>query len=170
MSRYLLQDLIRVREHRENKASEAVMLARRAVADAEKVVAERTKEHAQFREWRIKEEERLIQSIMRKAVKIGDITDLRLEIASLHEREMALLDQIHKAEGDLDRARKALEEARVAHRKALQDLEKLIEHRSLWKVEQDLEAERLADLELEDFQGPKKDRQLNPERTSYELN
>jgi type III secretion protein O len=170
MSRYILQDLVRVREHRENKASEAVTLARRVVLEAEKNLAERKKEHADYIEWRIKEEERLIQSIMRKAVKIGDITDLRLEIAALHEREMALLDQVHKAEGEVDRAKEALEQARLAYKKALTELEKLIEHRTLWRREQDLEAERLAELEMEDFQGPKKGSQLNPEGTPYELN
>ena len=45
-----------------------------------------------------------------------------------------------------------------------------LEHRALWSREQDLEAERLADLEMEDFQGPKKGSQLNPEGTPYELN
>lgn len=169
MSRYLLQDLIFVREHREDKASKAVTLARRAVQEAEQLVTERKKELADYHAWRLREEERLIQSIMRKPVKLGDITDMKLEIAQLREQEMALQDQLHKAEGELDRAREALEQARAAHRKATQDLEKLVEHRALWKREQELEIERLADLEMEDFQGPKKNHSI-PEGTPYELN
>lgn len=169
MSRYLLQDLIFVREHREDKASKAVTVASRLVQEAEKALEQKKKEHADYHAWRLTEEERLIQSIMRKPVKVGDITDLRLEISLMREREMALLDQVNKAEGELDRARLALEEAKAVHRKATQDLEKLVEHRTQWQAEQRLDAERLEDLEMEDFHG-RSATNLNPEGSSYELN
>lgn len=169
MARYPLHDMVFVREHREDKASKAVTAARRVVAEAERNVQERQKDLEQYNAWRVAEEERLLQSIMRKPVKLGDITDMRLEISSMRERELALIDQLRKAEGELDRAREDLENARLAHKKAAQDLEKLTEHRALWRREQDLQAERLADLELEDFSGPK-NHDLHPQDASYELN
>jgi type III secretion protein O len=171
MARYFLQDLIFVREHREDKASKAVTLARRVVLEAEQNLAEKQKTLADFSKWRVAEEERLIQSIMRKPVKLGDITDMRLEISAMRERELDYADQVHKAEGELDRARAALEEAKAAYRKATQELEKLVEHRTLWQHEENLELERLADLEMEDFIGPKNtDITLHAEDTRYELN
>lgn len=169
MARYPLHDMVFVREHREDKASKAVTAARRVVVEAEQNVLQKQKELEEYSRWRVAEEERLIMSIMRKPVKLGDITDMRLEISSMRERELALTDQLRKAEGELDRAREELEAARLAHKKATQDLEKLTEHRKLWRHEQDLEAERLADLELEDFSGPK-NHHLHPEDASYELN
>ena len=171
MLRYPLQDMVFVREHREDKASKAVTRARRAVVEAEENLEARQKTLADFTQWRIPEEERLIQSIMRKPVKLGDITDLRLEISAMRERELDFMDQVHKAQGELDRARAELENARQAYKKATQDLEKLIEHRAAWKVEQNREAERQADLELEDFIGPQNsDLGMHPENTRYELN
>jgi flagellar biosynthesis chaperone FliJ len=169
MIRYPLQDMVFVREHREEKASVAVQTARRVVREAERALAEKEQALAEFSAWRIAEEERLIQSIMRRPVKLGDINDMRLEIATLRERELDYIDQVRKAEGELDRAREALEKARQAHRQAQQDLEKLIEHRTEWQRDQQEESERLADLELEDFIGPK-DTDLTPQTFAYELN
>ncbi|HSJ01072.1 MAG: type III secretion protein [Verrucomicrobium sp.] len=156
MARYLLQDLIFVREHREDKASKAVTMARRVVVEAEQLVARREKELEDYKVWRQEEEIRKLDSIMLKPVKLGDITDMRLEIAGMREKELDFIDLLRKAEGDLDKAREALEVARKAHIKATQELEKLVEHRELWRQEQSLEEERLADLELEDFISPKK--------------
>ncbi len=169
MARYLLQDLVFLRENREDKASKAVTLARRVVLEAEQNVAARQKTLDDYTKWRVVEEERLIQSIMRKPVKLGDITDMRLEISAMRERELDYIDQVRKAEGELDRAREELEKAKQAYKKATQELQKLVEHRELWQQEQNLELERLADLELEDFTGPINN-DLHPEDASYELN
>jgi hypothetical protein len=156
MAAYLLQDLVFVREHREEKAGKAVSMARRVVVEAEQLVARREKELEDFKVWRAAEETRLMDSIMLKPVKLGDISDMRLEIAGMREKELDYMDLLRKAEGDLDKAREALEAARRAHIKATQELEKLVEHRQLWQREQALEEERQADLELEDFISPKK--------------
>ena len=170
MSRYPLQDMVFVRTHREDKASKAVTAARRAVLEAEQFLAAKQKELQDYSAWRVAEEERLISSIMRRPVKLGDITDMRLEISAMRERELDYMDQVHKAEGEVDRAKEALEQAKQAYKKATQDLEKLVEHRVAWQHEQNLETERLADLELEDFVGPKPEFELLPENDRYELN
>lgn len=151
MARYFLQDLVFVREHREDKASKAVSIARRLVAKAEQLVAQRKKELEDYKVWRVEEEARMIQKIMRQKVKLGDITDLRLEITAMREKEFDYMDQLRKAEGELDLAKENLEKARLAHKKATQELEKLLEHRELWRREEYFEQERLADLESEDF-------------------
>jgi len=151
MARYFLQDLVFVREHREDKASKAVNAARRVVAEAEQLVQQRKKELEEYKVWRVQEEARLIEKIMRQKVKLGDITDLRLEIIGMREKEFDFMDQLRKAEAELDQAKENLEKARLAHKTATQELEKLIEHRELWKQEEYFEQERMADLESEDF-------------------
>lgn len=170
--RYPLQDMVFVREHRQDKASKALNAARRVVKEAEKHLAEREKELADYTKFRVAEEERLMQSIMRKPVKLGDITDIRLDISNMRERELDFVDQVRKAEGELDRANEELVKAQQAYKKATQDTEKLVEHKISWLREQDLELERLADLELEDFIGPKPDRDNEPQQENalYELN
>ena len=151
MARYFLQDLVFVREHREDKASKAVNIARRLVAEAEQLVQQGKKELEDYKVWRVEEEARMIQKIMRQKVKLGDITDLRLEISAMREKEFDYMDQLRKAEAELDKAKENLEQARLAHKKATQELEKLLEHRELWRQEEYFEQERLADLESEDF-------------------
>lgn len=168
MSAYLLQDLIRVREHREDKASKAVTAAMRAVKEANEQLEARQKELKDYHIWRLQEEERLMDSIMKKPVRLGEITDLKAEIGFLREKEMAYKDAVTQAEAELDRARKALEEAKMVHKKAQQDLEKLLEHREAWKEEQSLEEERLSDLELEDFRS-KPTLDLTPDPQVYEV-
>ena len=170
--RYPLQDMVFVREHRQDKASKALNAARRVVLEAEKHLEERRKALEEYTAYRIAEEERLMQSIMRKPVKLGDITDIRLDISTMRERELDYVDQVHKAEGELDRAKEELQKAQAAYKKATQDTEKLVEHKISWQREQDLEAERLADLELEDFIGPKSEDNHEPqlEHSRYELN
>lgn len=151
---YLLQDLVRVRELREDRASKALTVARRRTREAEQALEDRRRELAEYREWRLQEEERLVQSIMLKKVKLGEITDLRLEIIGLRERELEFTDRVHRAEADLTKAREEEEAARQAHKKATQELEKLLGHREEWEQEQSREAERAADLELEEFTMP----------------
>ena len=172
MSRYPLQDMVFVREHRQDKASKALNAARRVVLEAEQNLSEKERAQEEYSQFRVAEEERMMQSIMRRPVKLGDITDIRLEIATMRERELDFIDQVRKAEGELDRAREDLENARLAYKKATQDTEKLVEHRVSWQHEQDLEAERLADLELEDFIGPKADNEFESptHQSRYELN
>lgn len=170
--RYPLQDMVFVREHRQDKASKALNASRRVVKEAEQHLAGCEKKLADYAKFRVAEEERLMQSIMHKPVKLGDITDIRLDISNMRERELDFVDQVRKAEGELDRAREEMVNAQQAYKKATQDTEKLVEHKVSWLREQDLELERLADLELEDFISPKPDRDHEPQLNNarYELN
>ncbi len=151
METYLLQDLVRVREFREDRAGKAVIKARSVAEEARLDLRKKEKELTAYRKWRVEEEDRLIRSIMLKKVKLGEITDLRLDIAALREGELDHLDAVKKAEGDLDKALEDLEQARLAHIRATQELEKLLEHREAWRDEMKLESERVEDLEMEEF-------------------
>lgn len=148
---YLLQDLVRVRELREDRASKEVTRARNQVEEAKRILREREETLKAYKAWRVEEEDRLIQTIMLKKVKLGEITDLRLEILALREKELEHIDAVKQAEGDLDKALEQLEKARMAHIKATQELEKLIEHRETWDEEMRSEFERAEDLEMEEF-------------------
>ena len=151
METYLLQDLVRVREFREDRAGKAVIRARSLVDAARLDLGKKETELSAYQKWRVEEEDRLLQSILLKKVKLGEITDLRLDIAALRERELEHIDAVKRAEGDLDKALEELERTRLAHIRATQELEKLVEHREAWKDEMRLEGERIEDLEMEEF-------------------
>ena len=128
-----------------------VIRAKEALVNARKALAEREEELKAYKVWRIEEEDRLIQTILLKKVKVGDIHDLRLEIIALKNREFEMIDIVKQAEAAVDQAIEKLDEARKDHIKAVQELEKLLEHRKTWQEEERLENEMREDLELEDF-------------------
>jgi hypothetical protein len=152
---YLLQDLIRVREHREEQASQAVIRARRTLREAKDAATRAEKELNDYAAWRVQEERRKLDSLMRRPLKLGEISDVRQEIGMLREREFEFVDRLTQAQAAVAQAETQLEAARQKHALATRELEKLLEHRRLWQRERDLEDERAADLEAEDFSGPR---------------
>lgn len=158
MSAYPLQDMVRVRSHREEQASQAVTRARRLLEEARAVVLRLQKELDDYRTWRVHEERRLLDSLMRRLLKLGEISDVRQTIVHLREREFEMIDAVKQAEAAVTKAEVQLEECRGKHIKAVRDLEKLLEHRLVWLSERALEQEMAEDLELEDFSSPRLDR------------
>ncbi|MFO1450222.1 MAG: YscO family type III secretion system apparatus protein [Opitutaceae bacterium] len=155
MRRYALQDMVRVRQHREEQASEAVARARRALLEAEKALVAAQTKLEEYAVWRVQEEKRRLDALMRRMLKLGELSDVRQEIAALREHEFTLMDEVKRAEAAVTEARVRLDEARVRHAQAVRDLEKLLEHRTLWQREVAREDELAEDLELEEFSRPK---------------
>jgi len=168
MRRYLLEDLVRVRQHREEQAGEAVARARRLLKEAEAAHLKAQTELAEYTVWRVTEERRKLDGLMKRVLKLGEISDVRQEIALLREREFEFVDKVKQAEAAVAKAEEHLDDCRAKHVQAVHDLEKLLEHRTTWQREEALEAERQEDAEGEDFSSPRaghigKD-------ASYELN
>ena len=158
MSKYVLQDMVRVREHREEQATQAVTRALRLLREAREAVVKKQQELNDYIAWRVQEERRLLDSLMRRLLKLGDISDVRETIALLREREFEIIDQLRLAEAAVIKAEAHLDECRQKQVKAVRELEKLLEHRRLWLQERALEQEMAEDLELEDFTSPRADR------------
>ena len=167
MKPYELKDMVRVRQHREEQASEAVAKARRLLAEARKLLEKAQKTLQDYAIWRVQEERRKLDGLMRRMLRLGELSDVRQEIAGLRDHEFTLVDAVKKAEAAVTAAQTALDEARRRHAEAVRELEKLLEHRSLWQAEVSREQQRVEDLELEEFSRPT--RLTHPE-TSYERN
>jgi type III secretion protein O len=155
MRPYLLQDLVRVRQHREEQASEAVARAVRLLKEAQAALTEAQQNLADYTVWRVQEERRKLDSVMRRVLKLGELSDVRQEIALLREREFEFVDKVTQAEAAVVKAEAHLDECRQRHAQAVRELEKLLEHRALWQRERALEQERAEDAELEDFSSPR---------------
>lgn len=156
MEEYPLQALLQVRRIRENKARTAVATAQKQLAAARALLEEKKVELENYRRWRVEEEERLLNDLIGKPVRVGVLTDTRMQIASMREKEIDYQDAIRQAEKKVDEAEEALADARRKLAKATREMLKLEEHRSIWREEQRLEQERFADAELEDFQVPQR--------------
>jgi type III secretion protein O len=167
MRRYELQDMVRVRQHREEQASEAVAKARRVLAEAKRLLEKAEKTLADYAVWRVEEEKRKLDGLMRRMLRLGELSDVRQEIAALREHEFTLMDAVKQAEAAVAAAQAALDEARRKHAQAVRELEKLMEHRSLWQAEVSKEQQMAEDLELEEFSRPTRFDMAEP---SYERN
>jgi type III secretion protein O len=157
VARYPLQDLLRVRQFREDNASNELTAQRKRVAEAEALVEQRKRERAEFHDWREQEEERLYQSVVQKQVTRQDLDDLRDTIANHRAHEDDLLVKVKESETALEQARESLRKAHAAWLAAQKSRQKITEHREQWLLEEAREAENFADKELEDFRALAKD-------------
>lgn len=152
---YVLQDLLKIRLMREQWAKDELVKAQNVLEAAIKKVEQKKKELKDFRIWRIDEEKRLYAEIMLKHVKRTDIDGLKLNIAKLEKRELDHIQAVDDAEEERDKAKEALEKARVLYHLALVNVQKLEEHKATWMAEWTKEQELLVEKEMEDFKALK---------------
>ena len=151
-SAYPLGSLVRVREYREQKASDELRKAIAAVEAAQKRLEAAIEALHRYRAWRIEEEERLMQTIMYKPVSLGRVGDVRAEIVELREAELQYVDAKAQAETALAAAIEARKAAAARYKQAVQAHQKLLRHQERWEAEYYFLLERAAEAELEEFQ------------------
>ncbi len=148
---YPLQPLLKVRSFREDNAQAEVTTAEGRVREAEAVVAERQAELERYREWRPQEVERRYASIMGQNMSLEDLDKFKAGLAALAEGEYAREAAVQEAEKVVEERRDDLRLAREALLVARKDKMKIDAHKDIWSEAEAKEAERAADLELEDF-------------------
>ena len=153
MTAYILQDLVDIRKMRENRAAQEAARARSFQDQASEAVTNAKRQLEEFRIWRTEEKDRLYNTIINQIVHMRDLDRLKEALAELDEREAMFMKRIADAERQLEEAVAVLDKARAAFREATRNVEKLDEHRETWETEAAREAERAADLEMEEFTG-----------------
>lgn len=143
---------MRVREHRETAAGNAVKAKRNLLDEARRLLKEKEKALADYRKWRIQKEESLYGEVKDQNISLKELDDLKLKIVLLREKETELEHEILKAEQARDKAEDELSQAMSAYRKAIREKKKIEEHREKWLEEASLEEERERDKELEEYQ------------------
>lgn len=157
MAKYVLEDLLYIREMREQMAKDQMSKARRHVAEMIELVKQRKKELEEYKEWRVKEEERLYEEVMNTEVKKVELDELRSKIANIRNKELDYVQAIDVARDKREEAKKALEEAKLLYKQAQLNREKIEEHKEVWMEEWKREQMRLEDIEMEEFTGAKID-------------
>lgn len=148
---YPLQPLLNVRSFRETNAQAAVSAAESRVREAEAVVAEREAELARYREWWPQEVERRYAAIMGESMSLTDLDKFKAGLAALADGEYAREAAVQEAEKVVDERKAELQAARDALLAARKDKMKIDAHKDIWSQAEAKEAERAADIELEDF-------------------
>ncbi len=148
---YPLQPLLAVRSFREDSAKAAVSAAEAAVREAEEEVLRRQAELERYREWLPQEKERRYAEIMGREMSLTDLDQFKAGLALLDEGILSRQDAVLEAEKIVDERRQDLRTAQAALNSARKEKMKIETHKDIWTQAEAKEAERAADLELEDF-------------------
>jgi len=153
MAKYALQDMIRIRTMREDKAGKELVVTRHAKDKAEQTLVERQKTLEDFRRVKPERRERLYATVMRKLVKREQLDILKEQLAALDEEEMLLDEAAKQAEIELNEKTTAAEKARLFFVEQSKNLMKIKSHKEAWEIEDRKEQERIEDAEMDEFTG-----------------
>lgn len=151
MASYPLQPLLNVRHFRESGARSALMAAEGTLREAQQAEDECRAELGRYRQWRPTEEERRYDAIMGTAMGMDDLDRFKGGLAVLAHGELQREQSVHDAGRRVEECRKAVAAAREAVARARREVAKIAAHKDIWNEEMRREAERLADIELEEF-------------------
>ncbi|MEJ5301181.1 MAG: YscO family type III secretion system apparatus protein [Thermodesulforhabdaceae bacterium] len=149
--KYVLDDLLRIRLLREERAERELLMRRQELNNAIRFLREREEDLARYRLWRPLEEEKLFKEVQNKLVKREDVENLRIKIGLLREREIAKEGEVQEAKRKLQEAENLFNKAKNSYREALQGRQKIEEHRKVWLLEAKKQEEEKSDKELEEF-------------------
>lgn len=148
---YPLEELLKVRVHREEAAQIAVTAQRAAVEHADATVQARRQELADYIEYCKRREAEMYEDIMDREVQMRDLDDLKLSISLLQQRQHQIEDQVQSAQQELKQAQAELAQAQADLAAAAKDRRKIDEHKSVWSREEARRAEAEVEKEMEDF-------------------
>lgn len=148
---YPLQPLLNVRHFRENGARNALMTAEGVLRDAVQAAEDRRAELERYRAWRPGEEERRYDAIMGTSMAMQDLDRFKAGLAALAQAELQREQAVADADRRVEECRKAVADARAAVAKARREVAKIAAHKDIWSEDMRREAERLADIEMEEF-------------------
>lgn len=154
MLAYPLQALLSLRYFREEGAKNAVRAAERRLAEAREEAHRRMEELERYRLWRPQEENRRYEAIMGERLSLEDVAGFRAGLGALAEGEQQRVQAVAEAEKAAAQKEAEVLAARAAVAEARKEAAKIEAHRDIWLAEAKKEAERQADLELEEFKAP----------------
>jgi len=149
--KYVLEDLLKIRKIREERAQTELLKKKQALEAAIRFVEQQQQELEEFKKWRLKEEDRIYEEAKGKLMSLDDLDNLRLQITLLREEEMLKAKQVEDAKKAMREAEQAYQKAKEDYKQITKDIDKVEEHKSIWMEEALREAERIADIEMEDF-------------------
>lgn len=155
--KYELQDLLRVRDHRKDRAQEALLKAKQVLEEALKKVQLCQEKIDAF----IKKKPDFINVIYTKVMqkiqfKRNYVDIINLKVNKLEEHQLKLAIDLEKAHNNYNEAQKKVTEASQALKQAMLEKDKIEEHKKLWQEEVRILEEREQDKELEDFKTKEK--------------
>ncbi len=157
---YALEQLLTIRNRREDRARGELQTARQAVSRATRDLEDRRAALAEFEATKEERRDRIYDLIIGRNVRRDDLELAREGIARIDQEGVLKADNVVRAKEVLAQKEAEAEKAKDAYIVTAKDRSKISEHKADWQREEMREAEYRQDIELEDFTGKK----LNDDR------
>ena len=150
---YALNDMLKIRAMREDRAGTELTGARRARAAAERVRDERAETRRRFDATKDERRERVYDAVMGRVVSMDDLDRARAAVTRIDEEAMLLAEAERQAQDELTKRDQAAEAAHVRFVAASRKKAKIDQHRLAWELEDRRMQEMRADAEMDEFTG-----------------
>jgi uncharacterized Rossmann fold enzyme len=155
MVKYVLEDILRVRNFRKDVAEKNLTQAQRLVTEAEENLKRAENALEEFKIFIVTESDRLYKKVMKQKVKKEAVDSLNAALKALKSELFSREKIVADEKENLEKAKKNLEEKRIILQEANKNIEKISAHKESWMKEAQHEEEVMADRELEEFTGKK---------------
>ena len=151
-AKYELQDILHVRDHRKERAQEALFKAKQSLAAAEEFLQSQQEKESDF----LKKKPKFIQTIYEQAFqkakfKRNYLDIIHFKLGKLEEHQMKLAMEVKKAQNKCEKAHQKVVACAQTLTRARIEMSKIEEHKKIWIENQHHVEEQAQDKELEDF-------------------
>ena len=147
----MFEELLRVKEFREQGAANAVSRAKAVVAEKAQAVRDAEAAVAHYNAYRVAEEPRLFEEIRGAEIKLEKLEEMNQRVAMMRDHELKLQQAVNDAETAVDTANEALKAAEAAHHKARKELQKFEEFAKAQREEAAKAESRKEENEVEEI-------------------
>ena len=149
--KYELEDLLRVRHIRKDRAEKELKQAKDLLLQAEQAVAKARQELEDYKQFVKNETVRLYNEVMNKRIHRSDIDGLNYMIQELQSKIFDYERRVDAAIAECDKAKENVENKREELRQAERNIDKINTLKERWLEEMKKEEERQMDAEMEDL-------------------
>lgn len=152
-AKYELRDILRIRDRRKDAAETALLKAKQALREAEQFLKEQQGKEADFIQKKPKFIQRIYELALEKVKFKRNYMDIiAFKLGKLDEHQMKLAVEVEKAHNKCNEAHENVRECANALAKARREMDKIEEHKKIWKEDMRVLEEFTQDKELEDCQ------------------
>ena len=151
MAKYILEEMLRVRNLRKDAAEKRLKQAQKLLDEAKQNLERAEEALEKFKVFIVEETDRLYKKIMMKKKKKGSVDELHYAIKVLKNKLVAHEQSVDAEKINLEKAEKNLEQKKLELQEANKNVEKIKSHKEEWMKESAKIEEMAADKELEEF-------------------
>ena len=148
---YVLENLLRVRQHRKDAAGSQVRAKSYALENADRLVQQTRQQLDEYVVWRVKTEDTLYEEVKSQQISLKELDDLKIKVLLLREKQTFLEKELFEARSAREAAEKKLDEARKAYQEKQREMMKIEEHKKIWLTETRKQQELSREKEMEEF-------------------